>query len=91
MTIEQITAILDTIAADSYYFVVGANIHLTIDDFQGFDEDWEEIYREYEDSDAIDSALAWLESHADEVSGDFYRYYRFGDVTVHLGYSSFDI
>ena len=91
MTIETILAQLDRISADSYYDVNDNHIDLTIDDFEGFDEDWSEIYREVVDEDAVEEILKWLEENADYVDGDFYRYYHFGEIVVEVGYTSFDI
>ena len=92
MTIETILAQLDRISADSWYEVTADNhIDLTIDDFDGFDEDWSEIYRELVDEDAVEEILKWLEENADYVDGDFYRYYHFGEIVVEVGYTSFDI
>ena len=91
MTIETILAQLDRISADSYYDVNDNHIDLTIDDFEGFDEDWFEVYRELVDEDAVEEILKWLEENADYVDGDFYRYYHFGEIVVEVGYTSFDI
>jgi hypothetical protein len=91
MTIETITAQLDRISADSWYDVDGTHIDLTIDDFEGFDEHWCEVDREFVDADAVEEVMEWLEVHADYIDGDFYRYYRFGDIVVEVGYTSFDI
>ena len=91
MTIETILAQLDRISADSYYDVNDNHIDLTIDDFEGFDEDWSEIYRELVDEDAVEEILKWLEENADYIDGDFYRYYHFGEIVVEVGYTSFDI
>ena len=91
MTIETILAQLDRISADSYYDVNDNHIDLTIDDFEGFDEDWSEIYRELVDEDAVEEILKWLEENADYVDGDFYRYYHFDEIVVEVGYTSFDI
>ena len=91
MTIELITAQLDRISADSCYDVTDNYIELTIDDFDGFDEDWNEIDREFVDEDLVDEILEWLEKNADYVDRDFYHYYHFGEIVVEVGYSSFDI
>lgn len=91
MTLEMITAKLDTIAQDSDYSVSNNEITLTIDDFEGFDEDWNEIDREFVDEDAVDEVLEWLEENADRKEGDFYQSYFFGDIEVCVGYTSFDI
>ena len=91
MTIEMLTPMFDRIAADSWYEVVGSRISLTINDFEGFDEDWCEVEREYEDAEAVREVLTWLVEHAEQVTGDLYRSYWFGDIEVEVGYTSFDI
>ena len=73
------------------YRVNGNHIHLTINDFEGFDENWREIDREFVDEDAVDEVLEWLEDNADSAEGDFYEYYYFGEIVVEVGYTSFDI
>lgn len=65
-------------------------IEVTVLDFEGLDEDWEEIERDY-DEEAIDQLTTWLETHADRVEGDFYVYYYFEDCKVCFGYASMDI
>jgi hypothetical protein len=90
-TIETITAQLDRISADSEYTVKGNHIRLIINDFEGFDDLWGEIDREFVDEDAVEAVLEWLEENADFVDGDFYHYYYFGNIVVKVGYTSFDI
>ena len=91
MTIETIIAQLDRISADSYYDISDNHIDLTIDDFEGFDDDWCEVDREFVDADAVEEVLEWLEENADCVDGDFYCYYHFGEIVVEVGYTSFNI
>lgn len=91
MTIKTITTQLDRISEDSWYDVNGNRIDLTIHDFEGFDSDWSEIYREFIDEDAVGEVLDWLEKNADYIDGNFYHYYHFGDIVVEVGYTSFDI
>lgn len=91
MTIETIIAQLDRISADSDYSISDNHIDLTIDDFEGFDDDWCEVDREFVDADAVEEVLEWLEENADCVDGDFYHYYHFGEIVVEVGYTSFDI
>ena len=91
MTIETVTTQLDRISEDSWYDVDDNRINLTIDDFEGFDDDWSEMDREFVDAAAVEEVLDWLEESADYVDGDFYHYYHFGDIVVELGYTSFDI
>jgi hypothetical protein len=91
MTIETITAQLNRISADSYYTVKDNRIDLTIDDFEGFDDDWCEVDREFVDADAVEEVLQWLEENADCVDSNFYRHYHFGDIVVEVDYTSYDI
>ena len=91
MTIKTITTQLDRISEDSWYYVTDNRIDLTIDDFGGFDEDWSEVDREFVDANAVEGILEWLEENADYIDGNFYHYYHFGDITVEVGYTSFDI
>lgn len=91
MTIEMITAKFDTIAADAEYSVDGNMIDLTINNFEGFDEDWNEVYRELENEEAVDAVLEWLDDNADHQEGDLYHYYYFGDISVCVGWTSYDI
>lgn len=67
-----------------------AEMHLTVEDFAGFDEHWHEQFRDY-DEDAVDALLEWLEEHALSVDGDFYTYYHFDGFLVQVGYGSYDI
>lgn len=70
--------------------VYGGAIHLTVCDFIGFDEYWDEIFRDY-DEDGVDELLSRLESSCDDFVEDFYSSYEFGGVTVWVGYESYDI
>lgn len=91
MTIETITAQLDRISADSWYDVNDNYINLTINDFEGFNDDWNEVDREFVDEEAVNEVLDWLEENAGYVDGDFYRYCYFDEIVVVIGYTSFDI
>lgn len=91
MTMNEITAKLDTISTDSYYNVHGNRIDLTIEDFVGFDDSWDEIFRDFEDEEAVENVLDWLEENADHYEHNLYTDFYFGDIVVCLGYTSFDI
>ena len=91
MTIETITAQLDRISADSWYDVNDNRIDLTIDDFEGFDEDWNEVFHEFVDEDAIEEVLKWLEENAHYIERGLYYLYYFGEIVVQVGYTSFEI
>ena len=65
--------------------------HLTLEDFEGFNENWHEVEREYDNEEAVDALLDWLETNCNEQREDFYIYYIFSDFQIIVGYSSFDI
>lgn len=91
MTLERIIEKLETVAQDVDYVVLDKRIDVTILDFDGFTEDWEEVERELEDEEGVDELLDWLEEQADEIEGDYYKDFHFGEYTVTVGYASFDI
>ena len=92
---EIIIAMLEKMVEDVDYYVREIDgekpeLVITVDDFEGFDEDWSEIMRDY-DEEAVDGLIEWLEEHCNSEDGDFYSYYHFEEFDVELGYSSFDI
>lgn len=70
--------------------VVDSCYYITIDDFEGFDDDYCEIMRDYVDEEMIDALFELLES-ADSIEGDMYTVYRFADFSVRVGFTSYDI
>lgn len=68
----------------------GKEIIVTVEDFDGFDEEWCEIFRDY-DEEKVDALEEWLEEHCEREHGDFYRYYEFDGFSVQWGYASMDI
>ena len=92
MTIEMMKEQLNALCEDiSFWEWENENkLDVTVEDFEGFDEDWDEVYADIDD-DAVDKMIEWLESHCDSHEGDLYHYYTFGDLVVCLGWASFDI
>lgn len=66
------------------------DIQLCVEDFGGFDEDWEEIMIDY-DEEALDRLCAWLEEHGEYHPCDMYPYYQFDGFAVQLSFASYDI
>ena len=66
-------------------------IYLTVDDFIGFDEDWNEIMRDYDHPEEVRTLLDWLDNNCISQTDDLYVVYSFNGFTVHLGFTSFDI
>lgn len=92
MTREMVVEMLNALGEDATYFVSkDGDIHVDFQDFEGFDEDWNEVEREYDDEEAVDAFFERLEAEALEVSGDYYRYYKMNGFTIVIGYASMDI
>ena len=92
---KEIIAMLEKIGDDVEYYVRELNeekpeLIITVEDFEGFDDDWSEIMRDY-DVEAVNGLIKWLEEHCISEDGDFYSYYHFEEFDVELGYASFDI
>ena len=66
-------------------------IYLTVNDFAGFDDDWNEIMRDYDNPEEVSTLLEWLRNNCITETENFYVVYSFNGFTVHLGFTSFDI
>ena len=69
----------------------GTVYDVTVEDFEGFDEHWSEVMRDFEREDLVDEFLEALDEQALRVEGDYYYDYYFDGYRVHLGYASYDI
>lgn len=87
---ELVLKKLEELGEDVWVDVSDDEINVTVNDFEGFDEHWSEIHRDY-DVDAVESFIEWLEEHCLESYGDLYEYYEFDGFVVEIGYHSFDI
>lgn len=65
------------------------SVDVTFEDFEGFDEDWDEVMRDYEMPQLVDEVFDLLDSCDSE--GDFYVTYMVEGHAVEVGYSSYDI
>ena len=92
MTMEMMKEQLNALCKDITFWEWDDEnkLDVTVEDFEGFDEDWDEVYADIDD-DAVEVMIEWLESHCDSHEGDFYYYYTFGDLVVGLGWASYDI
>lgn len=69
----------------------GTVYDVTMEDFEGFDDDWCEVDREYEREGLVDEFLEALEAQALRTEGDFYTTYYFDGYAIQIGYASYDI
>lgn len=66
-------------------------LDVTLEDFGGFDENWCEIDREYDNPEMVDAFLKMLKAECTSWEDDYYIVYHFVGFDVRLGYASFDI
>ena len=90
MTMEMVLELLGTLGDDVDVRVRADVVHVTVEDFEGFDDDWCEVDRIYND-DAVDAVYDALSDACDSEEGDYYHYFQFDGFTVKWGYASMDI
>lgn len=76
---------------DAFVDFYGDALHFTVNDFEGFDDDWSEVFREFVNAELVEAIEEALDEMADKIVGDFYVEYHFGNAVVELGYTSYDI
>lgn len=92
MTREMMMKVLEGLGSDvSLWDKEDYCLDVTLEDFEGFDEDWSEIDREYDNPEAVERFEEMLETECLSQEGDFYVVYHFEGFDVRLGYASFDI
>ena len=91
MTFEMMIAAIEALGNDAYYDVVDDVINVTLNDFAGFDEDYCEIMRDYDNEQAVENFLKMLAKECISFKDKFYKDYKFDGFIVSLGYASFDI
>lgn len=87
---NEVIALLNTYEDVAIYEQPNGNIRVTVLDVEGFDENWNEVMRDYDEV-AIEQMEDTLAEVADKVEKDFYDYYYFEDCKVIVGYASYDI
>ena len=91
MSLEMMMAVVEGLGADAEMRFSDGVLRVDLQDFEGFDDDGSEIYRKYDDEEAVDAFLEMLEAECFSSEGDYYEDYQFDGFIVRLGYASFDI
>ena len=81
---------LEKLGENVEYKVKDTEIKVVVLDFIGYNDNWEEVYRDY-DEDAVEDFEEWLEDNCVSCQCDYYQYYEFDGFNVEIGYSSMDI
>lgn len=91
MTREELREMVEQYKdVEMYEYEDDKEISLTVKDFEGFDEDWHEIDREY-DEEKVDELFETLKRECIEFVEDFYTTFEFGEFYITWGYASYDI
>ena len=88
---DTLMTLIDACENDVDFFEEDRMIDLTINDFEGFDDNWNEVMRDYDNPNAVDALLDWLNANCVSKVDEFYAVYSFDGFAVQLGYASFDI
>ncbi len=91
MTYEMMMETLEALGEDVSYCEGVGCFYVTIEDFAGFDDDYCEIDRQFDDEQAVQAFLEMLGRESTSQDGDYYVTYHFDGFDVQLGYASFDI
>ena len=65
--------------------------HVTFQDFLGFNDNWEEEMRYYDNPAEVEYLENWLEENCNKKEEKLYTTYFFENFTVKTGYASYDI
>lgn len=91
MTREMMMDALVALGADASWYEYDGVFRVELQDFDGFDDDWDEVDRDYDDPEAVEAFLDMLDASCLSREGDYYVTYHFDGFDVHLGYASYDI
>jgi len=91
MTREMMMEALKAVEADISYEEEEDVFEVTVEDFEGFDENWCEIIRKLDDAEAVNAFIEMLRAECSSFEDDFYVVYHFEGFDVQLGYASFNI
>ncbi len=91
VSMEMVMEMLSQVGDDLMVDVYDDQVHVVVEDFEGFDEDWSEVYRELDDAEAVYSVQEQLSEMCLSMVDDFYLYYHFEGFSVCWGYASFDV
>ena len=95
MSLEEVVAMVEALGCDAYYDVYededGVEVSVGLCDFDGFDEDYHEVMRLFDDAEAVDHFEEMLEQECVSYEIDYVSYYHFEGFDVSVRYDSSDI
>lgn len=88
---ETLMTLINACADDVLFDGNNGRYDLTFDDFEGFDDNWREIDRDYIHPVEVEALVNWLTENASSINDDYYCTYYFNGFEVTVGYTSMDI
>ena len=76
---------------DVDYYTYENELNIDFNDFDGFDNEWNEVERKYTNENLVNKILNYIETNATLVKDSLYQTYQLDDKTIVIGYTSFDI
>jgi hypothetical protein len=90
--LNTLMTMIDACENDVGFEIEQSTIQLIVDDFFGFDEDWNILIRDYDHPEEVSALLEWLGDNCISQTDDFYDpVYSFNGFTVRLGFISLNI
>lgn len=78
---EKILEMIKAMGNDVAEYKVSENcITVIIDDFDGFDDDWSEVMRDYENPEAVEAFEDYIDEHESEFDFEVYVDYTSSDI-----------
>ena len=76
---------------DVDYYTYENELNIDFNDFDGFNDEWNEVEREYTNENLVNKILNYIETNATLIKDSLYQTYQLNDKTIVIGYTSFDI
>ena len=76
---------------DVDYYTYENELNIDFNDFDGFNDEWNEVEREYTNENLVNKILNYIETNATLIKDSLYQTYQLDDKTIVIGYTSFDI
>lgn len=76
---------------DVDYYTYENELNIDFNDFDGFDDEWNEVEREYTNENLVNKILNYIETNATLIKDSLYQTYQLDDKTIVIGYTSFDV
>lgn len=88
--LDKIMERLELLENDVSYYADDDTLYITVNDFSGFDNDWNEIFCDYNEE-GVRDLMDTLADLCNKHTSSFRHVYYFDYFTVYLGFASCDI